>query len=91
MTKEGEPNPKAASLYTKFQQLLETAPISGALRVHLVFPNVQGGTPKTEVQGNDIMVYIDCDNMDKFFYEGIRPGKENMASIKKVIKYIGKF
>ncbi|KAG0182667.1 hypothetical protein DFQ28_001939, partial [Apophysomyces sp. BC1034] len=53
------------------------ARIKGILRIHLEFPSVSGTRPVTRVETDrttgeeDIMVYIDSENMDEFFYEGI--------------------
>jgi len=89
MTKAGEtPNPSVVRHCEELQQFLKSTPVTGALRIHLLFPGVQGAGYKTRVQGDDIMVYIDCNNMAKFFYDGIRTGKEDMRNIQKIITYI---
>lgn len=62
--------------------------LKGILRIHLVFPKVQDGTPKSHVAGNDVLVYIDCSNMDEFFDETTGDWKEEIRDLKKVISYV---
>jgi len=71
--------------FNTFAALQLTNPIDGILRIHLVFPGVVGGTPASEVEGNDVLVYIDCANMDTFFCDSHH---NSMSDIKRVISYV---
>jgi hypothetical protein len=88
MTKSGDKqNHAAVNLRMAFEKDLALVPIEGSLRIHIEFPGVQGGTPKSCVQGNDILVYIDCKNMDLFF----NPENKKMDDVKRIIRYVGKY
>ncbi|KAF9415354.1 hypothetical protein BGZ94_000118 [Podila epigama] len=62
--------------------------IRGMLRIHLVLPGVQGITPVTQVVGEDVMVFIHLDNMDRFFYGDIEANKEDMVTLKNLIRFV---
>ncbi|KAF9113135.1 hypothetical protein BGX27_002128 [Mortierella sp. AM989] len=59
----------------EFKESLKGNRIKGMLRIHLEFSNTKDG-PRTHVLEDpvagtkDVMVYINCSNMDTFFYEG---------------------
>ncbi|KAG0177015.1 hypothetical protein DFQ28_004498, partial [Apophysomyces sp. BC1034] len=59
----------------EFKASLEDKKIKGILRIHLEFPSVSGTRPVTRVETDrttgeeDVMVHIDSENMDEFFYE----------------------
>jgi hypothetical protein len=74
----------AEQYWTKFQNPLKQ-PIIGTLHLQFEFPFVQGGTPKSEVVGDDILVFIDCDNLHQFL-----PNDRSHDDILQIIKYIGK-
>lgn len=60
-------NDSAENYQKQFENLLYPQRTKGMLRIHLVIPGVQGGTPKTCVEGEDVLVYIDVTNVDSFF------------------------
>ncbi|KAG0071534.1 hypothetical protein BGZ90_012222 [Linnemannia elongata] len=68
--------------------------VKGNLRIHLEFPRVQGVQSVTHVRKDlktgieDVMVYINCQNMDSFFDESIEAHKDDMSNLKKLIKYV---
>ncbi|KAF9350089.1 hypothetical protein BGX26_011681 [Mortierella sp. AD094] len=57
--------------------------IKGIPRIHLAFPSVQGGTPKSHVDGDDVLVYIDLSNMEDLFDEG-----DYTQTLKGMVKYM---
>ncbi|KAF9090364.1 hypothetical protein BGX27_002282, partial [Mortierella sp. AM989] len=68
---DGSPNNNIEAYredFVKFQK------IDGILRIHLVLSSVHGGTSKSHVDGNDVLVYINHVNMDVFFGENIEQG-----------------
>lgn len=68
--------------------------VKGNLRIHLEFPRVEGVQPVTHFRKDlktgveDVMVYINCQNMDSFFDESIEAHKVDMSNLKKLIKYV---
>ncbi|KAG9065461.1 hypothetical protein KI688_002788 [Linnemannia hyalina] len=68
--------------------------VKGILRIHLEFPRVKGVKPVTHVRkdpttrAKDVMVYINCENMDSFFDESIKAYRKDMIKLKKLIKYV---
>ncbi|KAG0271650.1 hypothetical protein BGZ95_000502 [Linnemannia exigua] len=71
--------------------------VKGSLRIHLEFPHVQGLRPATHVSkdpktgAEDVMVYINCGNMDSFFDEAIEAHRDDMIMLKKLINYAIEF
>lgn len=51
----------------------------------------RGSAQKSRVEGQDIIVYVTCDNMDEFFYEKGRtePEKQMLSDLKTLIHYFG--
>jgi len=78
-----EVNSSVANFRETFEKDLQLTPIEGSLQINLEFPSVQGETPNSHVQGNDVVVYINCANMDTFF-----PNNKNMGDAKRIIKYV---
>ncbi|KAG9067627.1 hypothetical protein KI688_012412 [Linnemannia hyalina] len=68
--------------------------VKGILRIHMEFPCVKGVKPVTHVRkdpttrANDVMVYINCENIDSFFDESIKAYRNDMIKLKKLIKYV---
>ncbi|KAF9537782.1 hypothetical protein BGW38_010029, partial [Lunasporangiospora selenospora] len=62
--------------------------IKAILRIHLVLPGVQSVFPVTHVLGEDVMVYIRLDNLDSFFYGGIEANKDDMVTLKNLIRFV---
>ncbi|RUS13597.1 hypothetical protein BC937DRAFT_95079, partial [Endogone sp. FLAS-F59071] len=62
--------------------------IKGTLRIHVVFPGVGKSTPQNEVEGEDLLIYIDIKNMHTLFDETIESGAKDMRTIKKMIRYM---
>jgi len=121
MNKSGTtPNMNIFDIWERFQASGIPYQLKGILRIHLVFPSVEHGTPLSYVKFGkikkkntylnnirkpvqtveivetsqqmatleDVMIYIDCKNMDDFFYEDIDEGREDMRTLKKIIKYV---
>ncbi len=72
-----------------FEESLTTVQIYGVLRILVEFP--RGSARKSRVEGQDIIVYVTCDNMDEFFYEKGRnePEKRMLSNLKTLIRYVG--
>jgi len=89
LTKGGDINPTQEKYYKLYATSRQQNPIRGTLRIQLLLPKLQGKTPKTCVNGNDIMVYIDCQNLEQFFYEDAAKDSKtkNMLQIIKRIIY----
>ncbi|KAF7721299.1 hypothetical protein EC973_004960 [Apophysomyces ossiformis] len=87
-------NPSLEQIRGEFEASGVPSDIKGMLRIHLELPSVSGCRPTTYVKmdpttGNeDIMVYIDSLNMDKFFYEGISEHVEEIRIFKRLLKYV---
>jgi hypothetical protein len=67
--------------------------IKGTLQIHLEFPRVQGKRPFTNVMTTaagveDVMVYIDMEKIDDFFYDGIDEHKKDIISLLEEINQI---
>ncbi|RUS27068.1 hypothetical protein BC938DRAFT_483755, partial [Jimgerdemannia flammicorona] len=88
MKGDGEPNPALGRIRKQFEDCGILKRLKGVLRIHLEFPRVQGGTPKSYVDGEDVLVYIDISNMDTFFDENISDYPENIRTLKNMIRYI---
>jgi hypothetical protein len=74
---------------------LKPAIFKGILCIHLEFSEVKGSTLKTSVKSDpnypgveDVMVYIDCSNMDEFFYDGIRENQNDVRILKSIIRHV---
>ncbi len=63
--------------------------ISGVLRILVEFP--RGSVHKSRVEGQDIIVYVTCDNMDEFFNETGQSEQEKriLRDLKNLIRYVG--
>jgi hypothetical protein len=88
--KDGDVNPNRINDRAAFKKSKEETEIKGALRIHFIFPNIQGGTPKTCIYGKDVLVYINQDNMDEFFDESIDDQREAVIMIKRFIRAVSK-
>ncbi len=63
-------------------------PISGVLRILVEFP--RGSEYKSKVEGQDIIVYVTCDNLNEFFYEkGQTESEKILRDLKTLIRYVG--
>lgn len=50
----------------------------------------RGGIHKSKVEGQDIIVYVTCDNLDEFFNErGTEQERHMLSSVKTLIRYVG--
>lgn len=87
-------NESLAGTRAKYEKTGTPSNLKGILRIHVVFPRVQGGTPITcikkdpETGVEDVMVYIDLSNMDSFFDESIEIYKDEMVVLKRMINYV---
>jgi hypothetical protein len=89
-----------ANIRQEFEKSGVPNQLKGILRIHLEFPSVQGGTPRSRVETErdsngvivkeDVMAYIDCDNMDEFFVEGIGNFDQDIRNLKNIIWYVAK-
>eukprot|EP00026_Physarum_polycephalum_P000598 Phypoly_transcript_00599.p1 GENE.Phypoly_transcript_00599~~Phypoly_transcript_00599.p1 ORF type:complete len:744 (+),score=73.21 Phypoly_transcript_00599:1984-4215(+) len=85
---DGTVNPSVRKYRSDFEQSLKIVPIHGVLRILVEFP--KGSECKSRVQGQDIIVYVTCDNMDKFFNETgqTEQQKQGLRDLKALIRYI---
>ncbi|KAI9597360.1 hypothetical protein BDF19DRAFT_434822 [Syncephalis fuscata] len=87
-------NPSLTGVRRDFKASGTPSNLRGILRIHLEFPGVEGGNPVTHIKKNpatgieDVMVYINLLNLDDFFFEGIAENKDDMAKLKKLIKFV---
>jgi hypothetical protein len=81
----GEINLNLKKYRLAYEQSLKKDPIHGALRIHLEFP--RSAHSKSHVVGNDVLVFVTCDNLDSFFCES-GADAAMMKDIKKVIRYV---
>ncbi|KAG9062174.1 hypothetical protein KI688_006506 [Linnemannia hyalina] len=86
--------PSLKDIRSDFEDSRTPSDLRGTLRIHVVFPNAESRTPATHawrehVTGiEDVMVYINLLNMDDLFYEGISEQKDDMALLKKLIRFV---
>ncbi|KAF9116504.1 hypothetical protein BGW39_002721 [Mortierella sp. 14UC] len=87
-------NPFLTNTRRSFEASGTPSNLRGILRIHVVLPRVQRGTPPTRVRKDpvtgveDVMVYIDLSNMDSFFDESIAANKDDMAKLKRLIEFV---
>ncbi|KAF9287534.1 hypothetical protein BGZ68_001690 [Mortierella alpina] len=87
-------NTSLADLRQTFETSGIPSNIKGILRVHLEFPHVTRPRPVTHVRRDpttgveDVMVYIDISNMDSFFDERVAGNAEDMAKLKRLIRFV---
>ena len=95
LKKDGTLNPTLQRIQKDFEASHIPNELKGILRVHLEFPGVKGSKLKTSVKSDpnypgveDVMVYIDCSNMDEFFYDGIRENQNDVRILKSIIRHV---
>ncbi|KAF9085004.1 hypothetical protein BGX27_003644 [Mortierella sp. AM989] len=87
-------NPTLGGIRNEFVDSGIPNKIKGILRIHLVFPGVEGGRPSNSINvdpttgAEDVMVYIDIDNIGDFFYEEIHDHVEDIHKLKELIEYV---
>ena len=71
-----------------FEQALVIQPIEGSLRVHIELPRAAKGASTTRVEGNDVLAFITCDNLDEFFWENSSNDtwNQSMKALKNIIR-----
>ncbi|KAF9344864.1 hypothetical protein BGX34_005264, partial [Mortierella sp. NVP85] len=89
---DGTGNKSLGNIRRSFARSTTRSNLKGTLRIHLEFPHVKNLEPVTHVLSNsdveDVMVYINCSNMDTFFDETIAASKDDMNKLKKLIKFV---
>jgi guanylate kinase len=95
LKKDGTSNPSLQRIREDFEASNVPSDLKGILRIHLEFPGVKGSKLKTSVKRDpkypgveDVMVYIDCSNMDEFFYDGIHENQNDVYILKSIIRYV---
>ncbi|KAK3817647.1 MAG: hypothetical protein J3Q66DRAFT_298758 [Benniella sp.] len=90
---DGTVNKNLANIRRDFARST-TSKLKGTLRIHLEFPHVKNFEPVPHVLRNsatgaeDVMVYINCSNMNTFFDETIAENKDEMINLKRLIKFV---
>jgi hypothetical protein len=81
--------PISSVSHSIFEVSLTTVPIHGVLRILVEFPG--GNVRKSRVEGQDIIVYVTCDNIDAFFNDAGRTEQEKrmFSDLKVLIHYVG--
>ncbi|KAK3840965.1 MAG: hypothetical protein J3R72DRAFT_446220 [Linnemannia gamsii] len=93
---DGKSNPSLQVIRRDFEDSGTPSNLKGILRIHVEFPDVQKGMPNTHTRRDpvtgveDVMVYINLSNMDDFFFEGIPEHKDDMAQLKRLIRFVCK-
>jgi hypothetical protein len=91
---DGTVNKNLANIRYDFARSTTRSNLKGTLRIHLEFPHVKNFEPVPHVIRNsaigaeDVMVYINCSNMDTFFDESIAANKDDMIKLKRLIKFV---
>jgi len=67
MNRDGSASNSARNFRERWKESLKIKPIKGMFRIHIVLPEVRGGTPKSCIQGNDVMIYSNRKNMGRLF------------------------
>ncbi|KAF9111492.1 hypothetical protein BGX30_007586 [Mortierella sp. GBA39] len=87
-------SPSLKDIRSDFEDSCTPSDLRGILRIHIGFPDAKSRMPATHtwrhpVTGvEDVMVYINLLNMDDFFYEGISEQKDDMALLKRLIRFV---
>ncbi|CAI2176663.1 15448_t:CDS:1 [Funneliformis geosporum] len=95
LKKDGTLNPSLQKIRKNFEPSCIPSDLKNILRIHLEFPGVKGFKPETSVKRDlkypgveDVIVYIDCSNMDEFFYENIHENQKVVHILKNIIRYM---
>eukprot|EP00727_Mastigamoeba_balamuthi_P003252 m51a1_g12924 hypothetical protein (219) ;mRNA; f:486-1525 len=63
--------------------------IEGILRIHVELPQAQhAAREKVVVQGNDVLVFVNDDNLEQFFWDGFADEtlRDQMAPVRRIIR-----
>ena len=89
------PNSSLQNIQKDFEANHIPSELKGILHIHFEFPEVNGSKSKTSVKRDpkypdveDVMVYIDCSNMNEFFYKGIHENQNDVRILKDMIMYV---
>ena len=87
-TKFGGVNTDVKADYDAHQKNLAESPIKGTLRIHVEFPKPEGELHTPYREGEDVLVFITCDNMDEYFREDWKDPilNEQMKALKSIIR-----
>ena len=78
----------AKAEYDAHQKNLAESPIKGMLRIHVEFSKPVDELPTPHREGEDVLVFITCDNMDEYFREDWKDPvlNEQMKAFKSIIR-----